>query len=89
VLHSLVWLRVAEAEKNDKKKVELLNQAMGLVEAANIAMGPLIQGLATVAKEQGIARVYNKAIAYIDITKELEKYVKNSLDRAILERKKK
>ena len=80
MIHSLVWLRVAEAGKEKKQSVELLGKAVGTVEAARVALGPLVSGLATWAKEKNIQQVRNKALGLLAATKDLEDMAKKALE---------
>lgn len=80
MIHSLVWLRVAEAGGNPKQSVELLGKAVGTVEAARTALGPLVTGLAQWAKEKQIKVVHNKALGLLAATKDLEDMAKKALE---------
>lgn len=80
MIHSLVWLRVAEAGKEKKQSVELLGKAVGTVEAARVALGPLVSGLAQWAKEKNIQQVRNKALGLLAATKDLEDMAKKALE---------
>ncbi|MFW9788266.1 MAG: hypothetical protein ACFFE2_03075 [Candidatus Thorarchaeota archaeon] len=80
MVHSLVWLRVAEAGKEKKHSVELLGKAVGTVEAARTALGPLVTGLAQWAKEKNIKVVHNKALGLLAATKDLEDMAKKALE---------
>ncbi|MGY5854472.1 MAG: hypothetical protein RTU92_12965 [Candidatus Thorarchaeota archaeon] len=80
MIHALVWLRVAEAGKEKKFAVELLGKAVGTVEAARTALGPLVTGLAQWAKEKNIQVVQNKALGLLAATKDLEDMAKKALE---------
>ncbi|MHA2360058.1 MAG: hypothetical protein ACXAB5_07275 [Candidatus Thorarchaeota archaeon] len=80
MVHGLVWLRVAEAGKDKKNSVELLGKAVGTVEAARSALGPLVTGLAQWAKEKNIKVVHNKALGLLAATKDLEDMAKKALE---------
>ncbi|MHA2024740.1 MAG: hypothetical protein ACW98U_02470 [Candidatus Thorarchaeota archaeon] len=80
MVHGLVWLRVAEAGKDKKNAVELLGKAVGTVEAARSALGPLVTGLAQWAKEKNIKVVHNKALGLLAATKDLEDMAKKALE---------
>jgi hypothetical protein len=80
MIHSLVWLRVAEAGTNPKQAVELLGKGVGTVEAARTALGPLVTGLAQWAKEKQIKVVHNKALGLLAATKDLEDMAKKALE---------
>jgi hypothetical protein len=80
MIHGLVWLRVAEAGKDKKNSVELLGKAVGTVEAARTALGPLVTGLAQWAKEKNIKIVHNKALGLLAATKDLEDMAKKALE---------
>ncbi len=80
MIHGLVWLRVAEAGKDKKNSVELLGKAVGTVEAARSALGPLVTGLAQWAKEKNIKVVHNKALGLLAATKDLEDMAKKALE---------
>lgn len=80
MIHALVWLRVAEAGKDKKHSVELLGKAVGTVESARAALGPLVSGLATWAKEKNIQQVRNKALGLLAATKDLEDMAKKALE---------
>ncbi len=80
MVHGLVWLRVAEAGKEKKQAVELLGKAVGTVEAARSALGPLVTGLAQWAKEKNIKVVHNKALGLLAATKDLEDMAKKALE---------
>ena len=80
MIHGLVWLRVAEAGKDKKNSVELLGKAVGTVEAARTALGPLVTGLAQWAKEKNIKVVHNKALGLLAATKDLEDMAKKALE---------
>ena len=80
MVHGLVWLRVAEAGKDKKNSVELLGKAVGTVEAARTALGPLVTGLAQWAKEKNIKVVHNKALGLLAATKDLEDMAKKALE---------
>jgi hypothetical protein len=80
MVHGLVWLRVAEAGKEKKSAVELLGKAVGTVEAARSALGPLVTGLAQWAKEKNIKVVHNKALGLLAATKDLEDMAKKALE---------
>ncbi|NWF96712.1 MAG: hypothetical protein HXY34_11280 [Candidatus Thorarchaeota archaeon] len=80
MIHSLVWLRVAEAGMNPKQAIELLGKAVGTVEAAKTALGPLVTGLAQWAKEKQIKVVHNKALGLLAATKDLEEMAKKALE---------
>ena len=82
MIHALVWLRVAEAGKDKKRSVELLGKAVGTVEAAKTALGPLVNGLATWAKEKNIKAVYNKALGLMAATQDLEDMARKALETA-------
>ncbi len=80
MVHSLVWLRVAEAGKDKKHSIELLGKAVGTVESARSALGPLVTGLAQWAKEKNITQVRNKALGLLAATKDLEDMAKKALE---------
>ncbi len=80
MIHALVWLRVAEAGKDKKHSVELYGKAVGTVEAARSALGPLVTGLAQWAKEKNITQVRNKALGLLAATKDLEDLAKKALE---------
>ena len=80
MIHSLVWLRVAEAGKDKKHSVELLGKAVGTVESARSALGPLVSGLAQWATEKNITKVKNKAFGLLAATKDLEDMAKKALE---------
>ena len=80
MVHGLVWLRVAEAGKDKKNSIELLGKAVGTVEAARSALGPLVTGLAQWAKEKNIKIVHNKALGLLAATKDLEDMAKKALE---------
>ena len=80
MIHALVWLRVAEAGKEKQFAVELLGKAVGTVEAARTALGPLVSGLAQWAKESNIQVVQNKALGLLAATKDLEDMAKKALE---------
>ena len=80
MVHGLVWLRVAEAGKDKKNSIELLGKAVGTVEAARSALGPLVTGLAQWAKEKNIKVVHNKALGLLAATKDLEDMAKKALE---------
>ncbi len=80
MIHALVWLRVAEAGKDKKHSVELYGKAVGTVEAARSALGPLVTGLAQWAKEKNITQVRNKALGLLAATKDLEDMAKKALE---------
>ncbi|MGY5878827.1 MAG: hypothetical protein RTV31_01195 [Candidatus Thorarchaeota archaeon] len=80
MVHALVWLRVAEAGKDKKHSVELLGKAVGTVESARSALGPLVTGLAQWAKEKNITQVRNKALGLLAATKDLEDMAKKALE---------
>jgi len=80
MIHALVWLRVAEAGKDKKHSVELLGKAVGTVESARSALGPLVTGLAQWAKEKNITQVRNKALGLLAATKDLEDMAKKALE---------
>ncbi|MGY5876349.1 MAG: hypothetical protein RTU30_11440 [Candidatus Thorarchaeota archaeon] len=80
MIHALVWLRVAEAGKEKKFAIELLGKAVGTVEAARTALGPLVTGLAQWAKEKNIQVVQNKALGLLAATKDLEDMAKKALE---------
>ena len=80
MVHGLVWLRVAEAGRDKKNSVELLGKAVGTVEAARTALGPLVTGLAQWAKEKNIKVVHNKALGLLAATKDLEDMAKKALE---------
>ena len=80
MVHGLVWLRVAEAGRDKKNSVELLGKAVGTVEAARTALGPLVTGLAQWAKEKNIKIVHNKALGLLAATKDLEDMAKKALE---------
>jgi hypothetical protein len=80
MIHALVWLRVAEAGKDKKHSVELLGKAVGTVESARTALGPLVTGLAQWAKEKNITQVRNKALGLLAATKDLEDMAKKALE---------
>ncbi|MFW9944036.1 MAG: hypothetical protein ACFFC0_02525 [Promethearchaeota archaeon] len=80
MIHGLVWLRIAEAGKDRKNALELYGRAVGTVEAARTALGPLVGGLAQWAKEQNIKVVYNKARGLLAATTDLEEMAKKELE---------
>jgi len=80
MIHALVWLRVAEAGMDKKHSVELYGKAVGTVEAARSALGPLVTGLAQWAKEKNITQVRNKALGLLAATKDLEDMAKKALE---------
>ncbi|MHA1770264.1 MAG: hypothetical protein ACTSYL_01915 [Candidatus Thorarchaeota archaeon] len=80
MIHALVWMRVAEAGMKPKEALELLGKAVGTVEAARTALGPLVTGLAQWAKEKNITVVRNKALGLLAATKDLEDMAKKALD---------
>jgi len=80
VIHSLVWLRVAEAGKDKKQSVELLSKAVGTVEAAKVALVPLVNGLAQWAQEKNIQPVRNTALGLLAATTDLEAMAKQALE---------
>ena len=80
MIHALVWLRVAEARLRPKEALELLGKAVGTVEAARTALGPLVTGLAQWAKETNITAVSNRALGLLAATKDLEELAKKELD---------
>jgi hypothetical protein len=80
MIHALVWLRVAEAGKDKERGVELMGKAVGTVEAARTALGPLVTGLAQWAKEKNIKVVHNKALGLLAATKDLEDMSKTALE---------
>ena len=82
MIHALVWLRVAEAGKDKKRSLELFGKAVGTVEAARTALGPLVTGLAQWAKEKNIKQVHNKALGLLAATKDLEDMAKKALEAA-------
>jgi len=82
MIHSLVWLRVAEAGKDKKRSVELLGKAVGTVEGARVALIPLVTGLAQWAKEKNIAQVRNTALGLIAATTDLEAMANNALENS-------
>ncbi|MBD3406394.1 MAG: hypothetical protein GF411_09810 [Candidatus Lokiarchaeota archaeon] len=81
MIHALVWLRIAEAGKDKKHGVELLGKAVGTVEAAKTALGPLVTGLAQWAQEKQIKVVQNKALGLLAATKDLEEMAKKALEQ--------
>jgi len=83
MIHALVWLRVAEAGKDKKNSVELLAKAVGTVEAARTALGPLVTGLAQWAGEKRITAVKNKALGLLAATKDLEDMAKKALETQV------
>ncbi|MGV9168750.1 MAG: hypothetical protein ACOC38_02290 [Promethearchaeia archaeon] len=80
MVHALVWLRVAEAGVNKEKSVELLGKAVGTIESARAAFGPLVTGLAQWAQEKNIQVVHKKARSLLEITKDLEDMTKKALE---------
>jgi hypothetical protein len=80
MIHALVWLRVAEAGVRKAMGTELLGKAVGTVEAARTALGPLVTGLAQWAKEKNIKIVQNKAMGLLAATKDLEDMAKKALE---------
>ena len=82
MIHALVWLRVAEAGKDKNRSTELMGKAVGTVEAARTALGPLVTGLAQWAKEKNIKAVHNKALGLLAATKDLEEMAKKALEAA-------
>ncbi|TFG99361.1 hypothetical protein E4H12_02980 [Candidatus Thorarchaeota archaeon] len=83
MIHALVWLRVAEAGLDKKRSVELLGKAVGTVESARAALGPLVTGLATWATEQNIVKVSNRAKFLISATNDLEDMAKTALQASL------
>jgi hypothetical protein len=73
-------LRVAEAGKDRKRGIELLGKAVGTVEAARTALGPLVTGLAQWAKEKEIKVVHNRALGLLAATKDLEDMARKALE---------
>ncbi|UCE09649.1 MAG: hypothetical protein JSW61_11835 [Candidatus Thorarchaeota archaeon] len=80
MIHALVWLRVAEAGMRKDQGVELLGKAVGTVEAARTALGPLVSGLAQWAQEKNIKVVHNKALGLLAATQDLEDMARSALD---------
>ncbi|MFW9850098.1 MAG: hypothetical protein ACFFF4_13250 [Candidatus Thorarchaeota archaeon] len=80
MIHALVWLRVAEAGKDKQHGLELMGKAVGTVEAARTALGPLVTGLAQWAQEKNIKVVYKKALGLLAATKDLEDMAKKELE---------
>ncbi len=80
MIHALVWLRVAEAGKEKDRALELMGQAVGTVESARTALGPLVTGLAQWAQEKNIKAVYNKARGLLAATTDLEDMAKKALE---------
>ena len=80
LLHSLVWLRIAEAGIEKKKDSATLGKALGAVEAARFAIGPLVLGLAQIAKEENIQKVETKARGLLAATDDLVEIAKKALD---------
>ena len=87
MIHALVWLRVAEAGKDKNRAVELMGKAVGTVEAARTALGPLVTGLAQWAKEKNIKVVHNKALGLLAATKDLEEMAKKALEATVKSQK--
>jgi hypothetical protein len=87
MIHGLVWLRVAEAGKDKKNSLELMAKAVGTVEAARTALGPLVTGLAQWAGEKRITAVKNtvknKALGLLAATKDLEDMAKKALETQV------
>ena len=80
MIHALVWYRVAEAGMDKKHGIELMGKAVGTVEAARTALGPLVTGLAQWAQEKNIKVVYKKALGLMAATKDLEDMAKKELE---------
>ena len=80
MIHALVWLRVAESGKDKSHSLELLGKAVGTVEAARTALGPLVTGLAQWAKEQQIKVVHSRALGLLAATKDLEDMARKALE---------
>ncbi|MHA2425680.1 MAG: hypothetical protein ACXAEF_12895 [Candidatus Thorarchaeota archaeon] len=80
MIHALVWLRVAEGGKDKDQGLELMGKAVGTVEAARTALGPLVTGLAQWAQEKNIKVVYKKALGLLAATKDLEDMAKKELE---------
>ncbi|MHA1637136.1 MAG: hypothetical protein ACTSUO_08805 [Candidatus Thorarchaeota archaeon] len=78
LLHSLVWLRVAEAGKEKKMDAGTWGKALGTVEAARLAIGPLVLGIAQIAKEENITRVETKARGLLAATDDLGEIAKKA-----------
>ncbi|MHA1960944.1 MAG: hypothetical protein ACW99U_11975 [Candidatus Thorarchaeota archaeon] len=83
MIHALVWLRVSEAGLRKEQGVELLGKAVGTVEAARTALGPLVSGLAQWAQEKNIKVVHNKALGLLAATQDLEDMARSALDARI------
>lgn len=80
MLHALVLLRVAEAGKEKIHSIELIGKAVGSVETARAALGPLITGMAMWAKEEDIKVVQSKALGLLAATKDLEILTRSALE---------
>jgi hypothetical protein len=80
MIHALVWLRVAESGMDRSHALELLGKAVGTVEAARTALGPLVTGLAQWAKEKEIKVVHNRALGLLAATKDLEDMARKALE---------
>ena len=80
MVHALVWLRVAEAGKDKARSIELLGKAVGTVESARAALGPLVTGLAQWATEKNITQVRNRAKGLLAATNDLEDMAKKALE---------
>lgn len=80
MIHALVWLRIAEAGVKKKDAIEHLGKAVGTVEAARTALGPLVSGLAQWAKEQDIKAVHNRALGLLAATQDLEELARKALE---------
>ena len=80
LLHSLVWLRMAEAGKEKKNNVVIMGKAVGAVEAARFALGPLVLGIAQIAKEENIPKMETKARGLLAATDDLVEIAKKALE---------
>jgi hypothetical protein len=72
-----------EAGKDKKNSLELMAKAVGTVEAARTALGPLVTGLAQWAGEKRITAVKNKALGLLAATKDLEDMAKKALETQV------
>ena len=87
LLHSLVWLRIAEAGKEKKIDAGTWGKALGTAEAARLAIGPLVLGIAQIAKEENIPKVETKARGLLAATDDLLEIAKKALEaRKMLKR---
>ena len=80
LLHSLVWLRIAEAGKEKKIDEGTWGKALGSAEAARLAIGPLVLGIAQIAKEENIPKVETKARGLLAATDDLMEITKKAFD---------